>query len=123
MAGRQLPGGEIVLDSVTVDQLYPRWLVAREKREPVALIDVRSPEEYQACHVPGAKLISLNTLMARLNEIPKAEDVFLICQSGSRSAQAASYLAQEVGYHNLINVDGGTAAWANGGYPVEEGRV
>jgi len=40
------------------------WLLAREKGEPFALIDVRTPEEYQVGHVPGAKLVSLNTLMA-----------------------------------------------------------
>lgn len=112
-----------MLGTVTVDQLYPRWLIARENRAPFSLIDVRSPEEYQACHVPGAKLISLNALMARSDEIPTKEDVFLICHSGVRSAQAASYLAQELGYHNLVNVDGGTAAWANGGYPVEGNEI
>lgn len=109
------------MDSINVDQLYPRWLVARENNRPFALIDVRSPEEFNGGHVPGAKLIALNTLMARVNEIPKSGDVFLICHSGARSAQAQAYLSQQMGYTNLINVDGGTLAWANGGYPVEGG--
>jgi len=112
----------MIMDSLTVDQLYPRWLVAREKSHPIALIDVRSPDEFSARHVPGAKLIALNTLMARANEIPKEGDVFLICHSGARSAQAAMYLQQQFGYDNLINIDGGTMAWANGGYPVEQGN-
>ncbi|ATX82147.1 Rhodanese-related sulfurtransferase [Mariprofundus ferrinatatus] len=110
-----------MLDAVTVDQLYPRWLVARENNRPFTLIDVRSPEEYRACHVPGARLISLNTLMSRANEVPKEGDVFLICHSGARSAQAAVYLKQQLGFNNLINVDGGTMAWSNSGYPVEGG--
>ena len=87
--------------SLSVDQLYPRWLVARENSRPFSLIDVRSPDEYSARHVPGAKLIALNTLMARANEIPKQGDVFLICHSGARSAQAATYLQQQLGYENL----------------------
>jgi len=110
------------MKSLTVDQLYPRWLIAREKNSPVALIDVRSPDEFRARHVPGAKLIALNTLMARANEVPKQGDVYLICHSGARSAQAAAYLQQQFGYDNLINVEGGTMAWANGGYPVEQGQ-
>ncbi|WP_186338978.1 rhodanese-like domain-containing protein [Mariprofundus sp. NF] len=111
------------METLTVDQLYPRWLIAREKNEPFALIDVRSPDEYRTVHVPGAKLIALNTIMARANEIPKQGDVFLICHSGARSAQAATYLEQQCGFKNLINVSGGTMAWSNGGYPTEQGSA
>jgi len=106
--------------SMNVDELYPRWLVTREKGEAFALIDVRTPEEYQAGHVPGAELIPLNTLMARVNDFPEQGDVFLICRSGARSAQAADYLARQCGRTNLINIAGGTMAWMQAGYPVEE---
>jgi len=106
---------------MNVDQLYPRWLVAREKGAPVALIDVRRPEEYQAGHVPGAKLVPLDTLMAQVHEFPEQGDVFLICRSGARSAQAADYLARQCGRSNLINIDGGTMAWMQAGYPVDVG--
>ena len=110
-----------MIDSITVDQLYPRWLVAREKSRPIEVIDVRSPDEYRKIHLPGAKLMPLSTLMARANEIAKEGDVFLICHSGARSAQAITYLEQQLEFDNLINVDGGTVAWANSGYPVEQG--
>ncbi len=103
-----------------VNELYPHWLLAREKGEPFALIDVRTPEEYQAGHVPGAKLIALNTLMAEVDAFPKQGDVFLICRSGARSAQAAGYLAKQHGRTNLINIEGGTMAWIQAGYPVEK---
>lgn len=121
MAESRLSGGEVMLNSLSVDQLYPRWLVARENNRPFALIDVRSPDEYHRAHVPGAKLIPLNALMARANEVPKGEDVCVICQMGGRSAQAISFLTQQFGYDNLINIDGGTAAWMQSGYPVEKG--
>jgi len=109
-----------MFESMNVNQLYPRWLVAREKGKSFALIDVRSPEEYQSCHVPGAKLIALNTLMARANDFPEQGDVFVICHSGARSAQAADYLAQQCGRTNLTNIEGGTMAWMQAGYPVEK---
>ena len=104
---------------ININELYPRWLVAREKGEAVTLIDVRTPEEYQAGHVPGAKLIALNTLPAQVDAFPKQGDVFLICRSGMRSAQAADYLARQCGHTNLINIEGGTMAWIEAGYPVE----
>jgi len=109
------------MQSVHVHQLYPRWLVKREKGESCNIIDVRTPAEYCRAHVPGARLISLNTLMARGHEIEKEGDVFLICQSGMRSAQAAVFLAQQFGHTNVINVEGGTMAWVQAGYPVEQG--
>jgi len=105
---------------MNVNELYPRWLVAQEKGETLALIDVRTLEEYQAGHVPGAKLVPLNTLMAQLSEFPEQGDVFLICRSGARSAQAADYLARQCGCGNLINIEGGTMAWIKAGYPVEK---
>ncbi|PIP02326.1 MAG: rhodanese-like domain-containing protein [Zetaproteobacteria bacterium CG12_big_fil_rev_8_21_14_0_65_54_13] len=108
-----------MFDSMNVSQLYTRWLVARENGRPLTLIDVRSLEEFQSGHVPGAQLIALNTLMARVSDIPKNEDVFLICHSGGRSAQAADYLARQCGHRNLINIEGGTSAWLQAGYPCE----
>jgi len=105
---------------MNVNELYPRWLVANEKGSPITLIDVRSPEEYQAGHVPGAKLVPLNTLMAQLSAFPEQGDVFLICRSGARSAQAADYLARQCGRTNLINIEGGTMAWMQAGYPVDQ---
>jgi rhodanese-related sulfurtransferase len=107
--------------SLNVNEFYPRWLVARERGEPLALFDVRSPDEYRAGHLPGAVLIPLNTLMARMNEIPKQDNVYLICHSGGRSAQAADYLARQCGHDNLINIEGGTMAWMQAGYPLEQG--
>jgi len=108
------------MKSKNVNELYPSWLLGREKGEPIVIIDVRGLEEYQNGHVPGAILIALNTLMARTHEIPEHGDVYIICHSGMRSAQAATYLARECGRNNVINVSGGTQGWINAGYPVEE---
>jgi rhodanese-related sulfurtransferase len=46
----------------------------------------------------------------------------MICQGGMRSAQAIAYLANEYGHSNLINIDGGTMAWANAGHPIKQGE-
>jgi len=109
------------MQSLNVNELYPRWLVAREHERPIQLIDVRTPAEYASAHVPGAKSIPLNALMARANEFPKDGEVYVICQMGGRSAQAIMFMSQQHGFDNLINIDGGTAAWMQGGYPVDRG--
>ncbi len=83
------------------------------------LLDVREPWEYVAGHVPGAELIPLGDLEQRVGEIPRDRPVFAICHSGQRSLAAAGYLVA-VGYQEVVNVDGGTAAWIERGYSVDK---
>ena len=94
-------------------------LVTARAGGPVPLVDVRQPEEYEAGHVPGAKLIPLADVVARVGEIPTDAPVYVICQSGSRSQRAADY------FRNLgieaYNVAGGTKAWAEAGYDLAHG--
>jgi rhodanese-related sulfurtransferase len=82
------------------------------------LLDVREPWEYLAGHVPGAQLIPLGELEQRVAEVPRDREVLAICHSGQRSLAAAGYL-QQLGYTKVSNVDGGTAAWIERGYPTE----
>ena len=82
------------------------------------LLDVREPWEYLAGHVPGAQLIPLGELEQRVLEVPRDREVLAICHSGQRSLAAAGYL-QQLGYTSVSNVDGGTAAWIERGYPTE----
>ncbi|MDQ6712248.1 MAG: rhodanese-like domain-containing protein [Candidatus Dormibacteraeota bacterium] len=92
----------------------------RLEAEPAPfLLDVREPWEYQAGHVPGAQLIPLGELERRVQEVPRDRPVLTICHSGQRSLAAAGYLLQ-LGYPSVSNVDGGTAAWIERGFPVDK---
>lgn len=79
-------------------------------------IDVREAREYRAGHVPGAVSAPLSVLPLRLSEMPKDRPVYVICQSGGRSAQAAR-LMRGVGI-DARSVSGGTAAWAAARRPL-----
>jgi rhodanese-related sulfurtransferase len=83
-----------------------------------AIIDVREKHEYDTGHVPGAKLIPVNTVYARREELPKDKDLIFICAVGQRSA-LASEMAAAAGLTRLFNVEGGTEAWIKAGQPVE----
>jgi len=83
----------------------------------VAVLDVRNQSEWDAGHLPGARHIQLGALEERLNEVPRDGVVVVHCQSGSRSAIAASLLAAR-GFSNIINLHGGYAAWTSAGFPV-----
>lgn len=93
-----------------VMDIDPREL--HDKKDQVVLIDVRQPEEFtgELGHIPGAKLIVLDTLPDHMNEIPKDQPVVFVCRSGGRSARAASF-ALENGYKNIYNLKGGMILW------------
>jgi rhodanese-related sulfurtransferase len=84
----------------------------------VAVVDVREPDEYAGGHVPGAMSVPLSQLVARAPEVTGLPaPVYLVCESGGRSAQAAAWLeAQGV---DAVNVAGGTSAWRRAGLPVD----
>jgi hydroxyacylglutathione hydrolase len=67
------------------------------------VLDVRGQAEYETRHVPGALNIAHTRLYARLPEVPKDRPVLVHCNSGGRSAAAASLLARH-GYQ-VVDVD------------------
>ena len=75
------------------------------------LLDVRTPEEYRSGHIPGSKNIPLQTI-DRVGAVAENKDtaLYVYCQSGARSRQAAGLLKQ-MGYTNVNNI-GGIAAYA-----------
>jgi rhodanese-related sulfurtransferase len=84
------------------------------------VIDVRTPEEYAAGHVPGAVNVPLDQLgpsHAAIASLDRAQPVYFICQVGGRSQRAADLMA-EAGYQ-ARNVLGGTGAWVQAGKAVE----
>ena len=83
------------------------------------LLDVRESDEYAEGHVPGAQLLPLSVLPVRMHELPRAQPVYLVCQAGGRSAQAAQLLSS-AGV-DARSVTGGTAAWISSGRPSQTG--
>ncbi len=96
----------------------------RQAGESVELIDVRTPAEFREVHAVGAENIPLDELHgAKLQELAARgaqRSLFTICQSGTRSAKAASLLASAGA--SVTNIDGGTRAWDDAGLPVERGK-
>ncbi|NLG63701.1 MAG: MBL fold metallo-hydrolase [Candidatus Cloacimonetes bacterium] len=82
------------------------------------VIDVRGSAEWEAGHLPGVPNIPVGYLADRLDEIPRDRPVVLHCQTGGRSAIAASVLKAN-GISNVVNYAGGFAEWRASGRPVE----
>lgn len=79
--------------------------------DDLQLVDVREPEEYAYCHLPGSLLLPLDEVTRRVAEIRTEGPVVLICHHGVRSAHALSYLRQHLGRTNVLNLRGGVDAW------------
>jgi len=78
----------------------------------VRIIDVREPHELQISQLEGAYLIPLGEMAGRMSELDSAEDIVLICKSGTRSARALELLAS-AGFRKMKNLKGGINAWAH----------
>jgi adenylyltransferase/sulfurtransferase len=74
---------------------------------PPLLLDVRGPLEFQRRHLPGALLLPLPELAARVAEVPRTRPVVVYCQTGVRSAKAVELLRRDFGYDNVLTLSGG----------------
>lgn len=84
------------------------------------LLDVRTPGEHAAGHVPDAKLVPLDELdTARFLKQRGAGDkpIYVLCQTGGRARRAIAKF-REAGFDHCVLVEGGTQAWMDAGLPV-----
>ena len=91
---------------------------------PAQLLDVRTPGEFAAAHVPGAKLIPLDDLNPDAFQRQRGSEeipVYVLCQSGGRARKAIEKLEQG-GVHGCVLVEGGTQAWIDAGLPTERAQ-
>ena len=93
-------------DDATVEQLKARL----DQREAPFILDVREPQEYQICNIPGSTLIPLGELPARLHELEGRGEMIVHCKSGARSAKAVKLL-REAGFAQARNLRGGILRW------------
>jgi adenylyltransferase/sulfurtransferase len=97
--------------SVEFDVTAPVLNATIEGGKKVVLVDVREPNEYEFCHLEGARLLPLGQLPARMGELDKGEEIVVYCHVGVRSTQAVSLL-RRAGFSNVRNLQGGIDAWA-----------
>jgi phage shock protein E len=108
--------------SASLPLISPQALLERQSQHDASLfvLDVRTPEEYAAGHVPGAVNIPYDQIASQLAAIPKDKDVVLYCHSGRRAGLAAEVLEAN-GYTKLEHLQGDMQAWLKDGRPVDGG--
>lgn len=94
---------------------------AAQKREQGAFIlDVRQPDEWQEYHIPDSTLIPLGDLPARLNEVPKDQEIVVVCRSGNRS-QSGRDILLNADFASVTSMSGGLQQWMASGYDTVSG--
>lgn len=101
-----------------VNEIEPAKALPRVQKAYSQFVDVRTPEEYAGGHAVRAINIPLRDLPAKLDRLERNEPVYLICQSGRRSKEAAEILNRN-GFKWVFNVTGGTNEWTAQGLPTE----
>jgi phage shock protein E len=100
---------EKVYQDIAAEELSQTF--AREK-ERFVVVDVRTDEEFQSGHIPGAIHIPHDEMEERAHELESVKDrnILLVCRSGRRSVIAAHVLADK-GFRRLFNLEGGMLEW------------
>ncbi len=84
------------------------------------LLDVRTAGEFREVRLNAAKLIPIDQLLKRMQEVPRNRPILVYCAVGSRSSQVVGYMAR-IGFPEVYNLYGGIYAWEKKGYPAIKG--
>lgn len=91
-----------------------------QKNSGAFLLDVRQPDEWNDFHIAGSTLIPLDQLPSRLNELPKDQEIVVVCRTGHRSAEGRDILLN-AGFTQVTSMAGGLTQWKAAGYPTVSG--
>ena len=106
------------INNVDVDTA--RDLVAQD--ETVIVLDVRTPKEYEIGHIKGALNINIAEadFSERVSKLDRDKTYIVHCSANVENGRSAKSLKimSSLGFHKLLNMEGGIAAWEQGGHPL-----
>jgi len=112
--GSSSSGNGSLPSEISVEQAHEKYDAG------VFFLDVRTPEEWDAVHIPNTTLIPLDELSSRTNELPKDQEIVVVCRSGNRSQQGRDIL-KSAGFEQVTSMSGGVTQWSANGYPTTSG--
>ena len=92
-----------------------------EENSEIVVIDVRTPQEIEQGKLKGALTIDYRSdkFEAEIAKLDKSKKYALYCKSGGRSGRAYDKM-KDMGFTQLVDLEGGFTAWESAGYPVEK---
>ena len=113
----QKSGGE----ATTVKKINLADFEKMKADKDAVVLDVRTPREFEAGHVPGAVNIDWHArdFAERVSKLDKSKQYLIHCQAGVRSAAAAKAMSK-MDFLHLYDYAGGWADYSKSGQPVEK---
>ncbi len=108
------PSNGAVKKEISISEAFDKY------NQGVFLLDVRNQDEWEEYHAPNTTLIPLGQLEKRLNELPKDQEIVVVCRSGNRSKTGRDILLK-AGFSNVFSMEGGLNKWRAAGYPTVSG--
>ncbi len=87
----------------------------------VLFVDVRENNEWDEVHIPNTTHIPLGELARRQKELPKDQQIVVVCRSGNRS-QTGRDILLDAGFTDVTSMAGGVKSWSTAGYPTVTGE-
>ncbi|MEE3122246.1 MAG: rhodanese-like domain-containing protein [SAR324 cluster bacterium] len=116
--GKTLEAGHGTEKNFSMTELHH---VLNCSKPSVVVVDVRTPQEYAAGHVPKSFNIPMGEEIGHIEELVKREKVYLYCNSGRRAQTVYTLLAKQ-GLTNLVCISSsGIKEWISSGLPVHYG--
>lgn len=102
--------------SASAQPLAPREFATAVQKPGTVVLDVRTPAEYAAGHLPGAVNIDVQAadFASRIQALDKKAAYAVYCHSGRRSAAASAQMS-DAGFSQVVDLDGGLQAWQQSG--------
>jgi len=94
-----------------------------ERGEAVHLVDLRTPAEFAAGHIPGAVSLPLASFEERVREIPRTRRVLLYCHCPLEEVAAVYAVLFRLGFRNHAVLAEGFAGWSARGHPISRPSV
>jgi rhodanese-related sulfurtransferase len=102
----------------SVPLMQSRTLDSLRQQSDIALLDIRTPEEYQVSHLPDAAFVDYDSFeVGDVDHLSKEDTVVLYCAVGYRSERVGEAL-KEAGFQHVYNLYGGIFQWKNEGNEV-----
>jgi rhodanese-related sulfurtransferase len=114
-------GGALLWPTLTLrgKRGSPQDVTMLINRGKATILDVRDAKDYADGHLPDAKNIPLADLDKRLSELDKLKNrsVIVVGKTDARASAAATKLGK-AGFADVVNLEGGIAAWQKAGLPL-----
>jgi rhodanese-related sulfurtransferase len=102
----------IIDTSKKVNVISQKKFIRQMNKEDAVIMDVRTPEEYNAGYIPGAILVNYkdSTFEQQVNKLDKNKHYLVYCKSGNRSNKAVQYMLEN-GFKNVHQLENGYSKW------------